>query len=1193
MWTLAGVAVLAIGTIQVILWSDLPRRIVLDSIRKSTALSVSADAVNTGWFGHTTITNLRIAAPLADQPMVVIPQIRASHTSLIPLLITGNLKVDSLEVDQPQVTLHRDAAGQWQVPPVFASAADKSPSTNPSIPSLPAIHIQHGTVHLSQDAAPDVLLSDIAVVGKPASSPRYDLSVTIPGQLDLSAQIALTSAWQHDVQIKATPSPTLVAAFVPHWTGKVDLQGIWSGHLASTGLVGQLTLKQFVIPELTATGRVDIQQQPSAWIFSPHDLAITPQPALFASQAQFTAMSMATMIPAQALLGSGLAGSPIASLLEQSDISPPAAFSTTIDHASLLLASNDTAPASAPAPSPWIDKPILFSNGQVKLNDDGLTVQNMLATANYGRFTLDGKWVAADQPASLQMGLSQVKLPSTVIESGQFQFHWNPQSPIDPTKLWASLTATGKTSNVPWNIQSKSEGTLHPAGNLVLQTTFANLDLDAPVNANLDGLSFRLLTRPAGIEMDHLALPESDRLKGNGYYNLSNNNWNLSLKARQVPTHIGSIPQCDLLINMTGDPRAIHLTDSHLLAGRLQATIEGDYQPGRQQPLKLEVSAVHPNKKVDPSDIWLEGGAEAAATLTGSLAPLQLNLAGTLSGKDVHLLGRTLGDMQMDLTGSIHDGLLDVQSSQFKVLGGQWNLSSRSSLDDDFLTTMQIQASDVQLADAATAMRLPALTGTLSGKWNLSMPRMDFSKASLGGTFSAIHPALLTDMPYAQADQVTGNMTLDDGLLSFDNLMLTSAGGRITGSASRLDTQDPSLWKIKFQSNNWPVTHPLIAGKAQVSGKGDIQLDLDSLSAKGPVQLAIALEQADQPAGHMTADAQINGRSIHVRKLEVDALGGTAVGWAMVDLDHLEKSTGQLQANNILSSRLVRWVPAIDGLTGQLDASVSLSPSTDKRALEPCRVQLAISPKDMSWRGVKVTAATFDAYASANRLVLQDGKINLADGQVGVWGRISNHKDGATAMQINLDLHDLSLTQLARAINPLDQSTNGLLSGQIILAGPLADRSHVFGQAQLDVSQSDLVQMPVLTVLYNAMRLGTASSKPMGTGHFELRLDGPRLDLTQAKYFNRGAEVRALATFSNIYAGKDCPLTATVIGSARPLKDIKLPYMADVDKILESIQSNITSYAVTGTPDNYLVQPITFAAINTSLKRLLFGEVQR
>jgi hypothetical protein len=62
--SLIGLAVVVVA-VQVTFWTDYPRRLVLSLVQRELGLRVEARTLSTGWFGATTLTDVRLSLPLA------------------------------------------------------------------------------------------------------------------------------------------------------------------------------------------------------------------------------------------------------------------------------------------------------------------------------------------------------------------------------------------------------------------------------------------------------------------------------------------------------------------------------------------------------------------------------------------------------------------------------------------------------------------------------------------------------------------------------------------------------------------------------------------------------------------------------------------------------------------------------------------------------------------------------------------------------------------------------------------------------------------------------------------------------------------------------------------------------------------------------------------------------------------------
>ena len=69
-------------------------------------------------------------------------------------------------------------------------------------------------------------------------------------------------------------------------------------------------------------------------------------------------------------------------------------------------------------------------------------------------------------------------------------------------------------------------------------------------------------------------------------------------------------------------------------------------------------------------------------------------------------------------------------------------------------------------------------------------------------------------------------------------------------------------------------------------------------------------------------------------------------------------------------------------------------------------------------------------------------------------------------------------------------------------------------------------------------------------------------------------------------------LDADVVGSVRPLRDLRLPFVGDVDKLLSALQGNLATIRVEGTVHDPKVQTEPFAGISSSLREFILGDVR-
>jgi hypothetical protein len=123
------------------------------------------------------------------------------------------------------------------------------------------------------------------------------------------------------------------------------------------------------------------------------------------------------------------------------------------------------------------------------------------------------------------------------------------------------------------------------------------------------------------------------------------------------------------------------------------------------------------------------------------------------------------------------------------------------------------------------------------------------------------------------------------------------------------------------------------------------------------------------------------------------------------------------------------------------------------------------------------------------------------------------------------------------------------------------------------------------------MHLGGNVGKPIGAGTVEARYDNDKLIVSSLRYFNRGVDAYGLATIDSISKYPACPLSGEIVGTLAPLRNIKLPFFADADKIFSVLQANLTSIVIGGTIDKPSYLPESAAAIGSAMRSFLLGDV--
>jgi hypothetical protein len=145
------------------------------------------------------------------------------------------------------------------------------------------------------------------------------------------------------------------------------------------------------------------------------------------------------------------------------------------------------------------------------------------------------------------------------------------------------------------------------------------------------------------------------------------------------------------------------------------------------------------------------------------------------------------------------------------------------------------------------------------------------------------------------------------------------------------------------------------------------------------------------------------------------------------------------------------------------------------------------------------------------------------------------------------------------------------------------------GSADIRLTESDLINVKAIGVLYSAMKLGTGSSDTAGTGTAKVSVHGDRIEIMNFKYFNRGAEVRGTGVIESASQGKDSPVSGVVTGSMQPLRNAPIPGSREMDRLLSGLQAGLVTVKIDGTLGDVQARSVPAPEVQSAL-RALFGQ---
>jgi hypothetical protein len=656
-------------------------------------------------------------------------------------------------------------------------------------------------------------------------------------------------------------------------------------------------------------------------------------------------------------------------------------------------------------------------------------------------------------------------------------------------------------------------------------------------------------------------------------------------------------------VNAWGTFDHITLRDNYLSVGDLQLSADGLFDAALPKPLAVSVWLTHlPALGTEQSDV-IRGRLRAEAQLVGTVAPLNLDLSGILRGRDLHFRSRPLGDPQAKITGTIDIDEVNIQTERMKLLGGDWEMRAMWPSDPGRSLEIETHVSDLPLSEVTGAFNTQRLDGRAAARASLTIPRAERDALLGSGTFELSN---LNSDPF-HAGRAAGTMSLRDGTLRIDVSDMRERDGRATALITS-DLRTPRTWNVRANLQHWPLEVPRPEASLLVSGSADLRADFAQRAAFGTARADIDLARAGADVGTIALDLAADGRTLHARQIDARVLGGAVEGSATLPIDRPIEARAQLAWRDVEAARLSTWIPRLEGFSGVYSGELHVGPSQDPRALGPLRIDLSLRAPDGGYRAMALTALELSAFVNAAardpsaagqaperwRIVTRDAKAQLAEGRADVFARLSQRSDRTLSAQAHVRFENLSLDQLVHASNPQADPMPGRLAGQLTLAGDPREPRRVFGDANVELLESDLANFDPIGFVYDVMRVGAPRGEgPSGTGRVQARLEAEAIQISSLYYFNRGVEVRGVGAVGEIFTLPDSPISGTLVGTARPLRDLKLPFMADVDEIFSVLQSNATTVAVSGTLREPNVRPTTLDQISDTLRAMLLGDVHR
>ncbi len=834
---------------------------------------------------------------------------------------------------------------------------------------------------------------------------------------------------------------------------------------------------------------------------------------------------------------------------------------------------------------------VRIAAGTIRIDSDGLGAKALLVRTETTAAQVSGRWdfdaQAGEGSATWAGRLSgqggehkgtvhaTVKSPRHGLKEAQFETSVEAQTPVGFWRVAVQTQGAGRR----WD-QSRWRTSL---GEFTWKQGEKKIDLSGAVaEVAVAGTQVRLAD---------LFLPNGAQVNADAQLDWGTQQWAVRLDATGVQLSESSGAGLDVRLEGKGDSRKAVVSELRVARGQTVLAGKGELSLLSSRLHDAHLSAQWPDRSAAPNPTLVgqtssRGQWRCEIDVTGKVRPVALDTSGTLTGQNVRLGKRNVTQLEIPVQARVDTERVEIATSPFALLGGRWQLSGKHELADP-QTELHLTIDNLSLQTAAQMAGSPiTCQGQATARLQLFVPHFQMGEALAFGEWDVVD----LSVPPFEAQTGHGQIRISDGLVRFDEIQLVQGQGRARG-AMRFRLDQPQRLSIQFNSTDWPLrwdAQPVIlAADSDV----DLQLDLLKTSLEGQGQLSSRLIWQDRELGRMTTSVRVHERVLEVDRLRGDLLGGWAEGSGRIRLDRPTDSTGQLRWGDIQPDQLASWWPQAARAGGRFSGALTARQvEGQSRPLEPLRLEFQAEMADGHVGAAQVRDCNVVAYLGRRRFLVDASTFRLLGGEIRGWARVSPHA-GKLHLQVAADVNNVDLGQLTRVTDPNTKPLIGKLSGRGTLLTS-SDWRHLNGQADLSVTESDLVNNAIVRTLYDTLSLDVGQSKPQGTGQIDVIFEGRRVRIPSFVYFNRGVEIRGAAKMMDYTLGANSPVDGYAVGSTRVLKDVPLPGVRQLDRLMSSLQTGIASVTIKGTVGQTQVNVVPLPVVGEAFRGLLWTQLR-
>jgi hypothetical protein len=1107
----------AVAAVQAVLWSDLPRTVLIRELQAETGLRIDAASSRTRWSGRTELLDVSVALPLEDEPFLRLPVLVVQHTGLAAIPF-GAIEVHEAELENPWLRLDQDDLGRWNAMRALeiVQARQAERPTSGARSPLPRLVVRGGLVDLP-DAEGGRTELPLSFEGRPEGPVSWAFELHAGDVVAAHGRLAPHGEWQHQVEAVFGEGQAFLNAMAPETMLPLAGAVRWQGVLSQGSIAGRLNVGRFRMGDLQARGDATISARDARVSIQPRNMEVgsVDRPDVLARIVSGSLSLEGSTAQLQRLRVEG--GGALAELSGVWDLKRESGEITA------------TWTGSGPGP-------VLGHEGEMTIT--AMLPETGAASVRVNLKTL-GTTAQGSWDSVLEMALRGSGWEQMIGEIGAKRLVWRDEQ-----------------------------------GEVELDGASARLEMDWPI-----------------VRINRLEIPGAERSTVSAWMDVPAMSWSLEGEAARwdIPRVRGGA--LDVLVRAEGTADRVHVPELRVRGADFDARVSGEYDLSRDEPLRAMARVTY-EQPSGASPGGPDAGEDAIKTQIGSwlanaevqgrLQPLRVAMRGELQGRNVQIGDAPIEQVIIPISASATEDGAEFESGQFELLGSAWRLQGRY-VDAGRSLALQGVGESIPLQQVMKMLEIPLeLPGTGDARISVAVPGLDLDAIQIEGDFAIAD----VDRPGFRVDRGRGEIVTRGGVLTLRQLELASGEAMLTGSLE-YNLRHREDVRLDLTMRTWPLSLEGVPVTALTDGRARVVLNLAQMSFSGTVDAAADVAYEGMGMGRLTTEAVLDGRRVDVQRIAGELCEGRIEGRAQFSLDDLLQTRTDLTLSEVNLAELAMCLGIEDEFAGRVSATLKVGPAADRRAPEPLALQLQVQGEEAAYRTISIGGAEINAFFGERRTLIDRSTISVADGSMTLFSRLSRH-EGARFAHVQTNIDAIDIDQFYRAFAPEEGPLPGRLSGQAAFGGYLEEPHRLFGEARLNLIESDLANLPAIAAVYNLLNLRFGTQEPRGRGEVRVRLEGNALEISRLRYFNRGADIAASLRVEDVRQGGTSPISGVAAGSVRPLRDLDIPLL-DVDRMLSGLQTGAASVEIRGTLVERDIRVVPFADISGRLSRILTG----